>query len=390
VFNQLVSSCLRLLGRSVDHSVHSISGYAWGIAVIIAISGIMSGFSTTIFGLTERTALSNQFSIKSTNPAKSLSNEIIEKLNLGEFDSILPITRSWVNFTSNEGFVQAELVGTNLTSLFSLYLEANVIEGTLPRINQTPVECLQGFELRGYLQSSVNYLLLNENISGNCDLVGTIAGVAELQQVIILHISDYLQIVGKNVTEIGFNEVKIKVRRSILLTDLKESLSKLLGNDYQDIIIWKESQAEVFARVMFKEILSKLELLYLVIFFLVIVRLYHNITWFTITYERTFLIMRALGLSRERLFFIMMILGLIMGNIGFGIGVLIGLIIPPTVLSLLTAFFSLNFIVVPLLINNIVQLWSISMVIITVATLIPSWKISRISPSKISQLIKEK
>jgi ABC-type lipoprotein release transport system permease subunit len=381
---------LRLIGRSTDHSIHSISGYVWGIAVIIAISGIMTGFSTTIYGLTERTAINSQFSIKSINPEKSISNDIFEKLNIGEFDSVLPIARSWANFSTNEGSVQAELVGTNLTTIFFLYSEANVIEGTLPRINQTPVECLQGFELRGYLTSTINYSLLNENTTGNCDLVGTIAGVAELQQVIILHLSDYQLIVKNNITEIGFNEIKIKVRRSILLSDLEETVSKLLGTDYQDIIIWKESQAEVFARVMFKEILSKLELLYLVVFFLIIVRLYHNITWFTITYERTFLIMRALGLSRERLFFIMMTLGLILGNIGFGIGVLIGLIIPPTVLSLLTAVVSLNFIIVPISINIIVQLWIISMVIIITATIIPSWKISQITPSKISQLIREK
>ncbi|MFX1283444.1 MAG: FtsX-like permease family protein [Promethearchaeota archaeon] len=390
MFGQLTTLCLRLIGRSAKHSIHSIIGFALIVTIVITVSGIITGVSTSIYEITAQSTPSFQFSMRMIDSENKITNDIIETLYLGDFESVLPVVKTRANFSANGKLLQTELIGTNLTTLTSFYSWVYMLEGYVPHSNQTPIECIQGADIRGYFTSNITYTLLTENQSGACKIVGTITGVAELQQTIMVHINDFKTIIGESETDLGFSEVKIKVKESISLVDFEKILSDLLGNNYKDILVWKEQQPEIYTNTIFKEILAKLELLYIFLFVLVMIRLYHNITWFVITYERTFLIMRAIGLSRERLLLLMILLGLIVGNIGFFMGVLIGIILPPMVLSILTAVLNVRFVVTLAPISIIAPLWILSMIITTGATIIPSLKISRTSPSKISMLIKEK
>lgn len=381
---------LKLLGRSSDHTIRAIMGFAWIIAIIIATSGIITGFAVAIFGLTEQVGYSNRFTIKPIDPDKKMPNNIIERLSHGDFREVMPIARKIANFSANGKILQTHLIGTNLTTLTRLFAEQAIIEGRPPYINQTPLECLKGIEVKGYLTTNITYHIHNEAQLGNCEVVGVISGVAELQQAIIVNLEDFATMIGETQTELSYNEVKLQTETVLTLSEMKKTLSNILNEDYEEILVWNEQQADIFTGTLIRDISGKLELLYFVLLIIALLRLFHSISWFAITNERTFLILRTIGLSKERLFLLVIILGQIVGSIGFVLGLIIGYSLPPIVISVISTIFGISFLVTEFPITNIAPLWLVSTIITTMATIWPSFKVIRTPPSKISMLIKEK
>ncbi len=390
MFSHLTILFLKLLGCRSEHTIRSILGFAWIIAVIIATSGIITGFALSIFGLTEQLGYSNRFSIRPIDPDQEISREIVEKLYQGDFVEILPLAKRMANFSSKGMVLQTNLIGTNLTALTRLFTSSRIVEGRIPKTNQTPIECLQGMEVSGYLTSDISYLIHKENLYEMSDVVGTITGVAELQQTIMVDLEDFAKIIDESLTKLNYSEVKIKTKGTFTLKNVEKTLRELLNNKYREIMVWNEQQADVFSETLIKDIFSKLELLFIVLLIIALARLFHSISWFVTTFERTFLIMRAIGLSKEKLFVLMMILGQVVGNMGFVLGVIIGYSLPPLALSMLTTFFGVGFLVTEFPLTSIIPLWLVSVIITTLATIAPGLKMSSTPPAKISILINKR
>jgi ABC-type antimicrobial peptide transport system permease subunit len=342
-----------------------------------------------IFNLTEQAGYSNQFTLRSKNLDKKISKETVEKLNQGDFNLILPLAKEISTFSTPTTKLQTELVGANLTTLIALFKDSNIIEGKLPESHQTPLECIQGVEIRGYSMQNLTYTIQKGNLSGDCKVVGTVTGIAELQQSIIVNLDDFATITGDPLVNVSYSEIKIQTRRILSITEMKDKLAEILTDQYPEIIVWNEQQADIFLETLMSDILRNLELLYFVLLIIAFIRLFHFISWFTISQERIFLIMRALGMSRTRLFLLIVILGQIIGNIGLLLGVFVGYALPPIIIAILSTVFGIGFLVTEFPLPNIGSLWLISVIIIATATIIPSLRISNTPPAKISMLIRE-
>ncbi len=379
-----ITFALRLIGRNADHSINAATGFALIIAIIISTSGIIVGFSDTIFGLTEQLGYSNRFAIKPDSSHK-ITKETIEKLEQSVIGSILPLAKKNLNFSTREKTLQTDLIGTNLSLLGEIFTDMELFEGTLPNKSNTPMECLQGIEIRGYLIA--NELTQIELLNKSLNITGTLTGLAELQQTILIDLEHYATLLGQSLENLQYNETKINTEESLTMEEMRERLTKILGYDFS---VWNEQQADVFAKKLREDIYSKLEILFWVLLLIALIRLIHSISWFAIKYERTLLIMRAMGMSKTQLFVMIVLLGQVVGNIGFVLGVIIGYFSPPIILSFMTSILNVDFLVTEYPIFDLLPLWLASVIIVSIATIIPSIKITNTPPSKISMLIMQR
>ena len=376
-----ITFALRLIGRNVDHSINAATGFALIIAIIIATSGIITGFSATIFGLTEQAGYSNRFAIK-PKQSYNITVDTIEKLEQSGIGSILPLAKRNLNFSTREKTLQTDLVGTNLSLLGNIFDGMKLFEGTLPNKTNIPMECFQGIEIRGYLIAGE--LVRIESLNQTINITGTLTGLAELQQTIIIDLENYATLIGESLENLQYNEIKINTDASLTIKEMKARLTKILGSHFS---VWNEQQADVFAKKLQRDIESKLEILFAVLFIIALIRLFHSISWFAIKYERTLLIMRAMGMTKWQLFIMMLLLGQVVGNIGFVLGVIIGYFSPPIILSFMTSMLNVDFLVTEYPIVDLLPLWLASVIIVSIATVIPSIRIITTPPSKISMLI---
>ena len=83
---------IRIIGRSQKHSFRSIMGFALIISMMIATSGVISGFTAEIFGITQKAGNSPSIFIQSNNLNDGIPSELLNLLNHTNIDYVLPIT----------------------------------------------------------------------------------------------------------------------------------------------------------------------------------------------------------------------------------------------------------------------------------------------------------
>ncbi len=378
---------LRLIGRNAGHSLNTASAFALIIAIIISTFGIIDGFSTSISGLIVQAGYSNRFTIKPEDPEHTISNTTLERLYQENLGYVLPLAKKTTLFETQNISLQTDLVGTNVTGLNKIFIDMQLFDGRLPEKNKSIIECIKGFEVRGILEENelIN-ITLSENLFGSCYAIGTLSGIAELQQSIIVHLEDYATLVNKSLDNLEYNEIKIRTTESFTQSEIVKKLKRILGDE---LTIWNEQQADVFAEKLREDLYDKLILFFIILLIIALVRLFHSISWFVIEYERTLLIMRAIGMSRERLFIIIIMLGQIIGNLGFIFGGIIGYAVPSIIIGLMSGILAVDFLVTEYPLIGLIPLWLTSVVIITTAGIFASIQIIKTPPSKISMLVME-
>ncbi|MHA2365874.1 MAG: ABC transporter permease [Candidatus Hodarchaeales archaeon] len=391
-----ITFTLRLIGRDEKHSINTVIGFALIIALIIGSSGIITGFSKTIFGLTDQVGQSNRFAMKPNDAGNKINNEVLQVLieNSHKIGQILPLAKRRANFSSEGRTLETDLVGTNFTILESLFPDSVLTEGVFPNESNVPFECLEGSELRGFLGKQKPMYIQIENRLINSTIVGSMSGIGELQQVVLVEFTSFCNILNISYEELIYTEIKIRTDNLMNVDSLINLINDILQENgfesHDEYQIWNEQQAEEFSLSFINEIYNKLEIFFAVLFVIALIRLFHSISWFVIHYERSLLIMRSMGMTRKRLFSMMLLLGQVVGNIGFIFGITLGYGVPPIVISLMTNFLDVNFLVTEFPIEYVLGIWIIALLIITAATIIPSAKISNTPPSKISMLVKER
>ena len=377
---------LRLIGRNAGHSLNTVSAFALIIAIIISTFGIIDGFSGSISGLIVQAGYSNRFTITPKDPENTISNSTLARIYQEKLGHILPLVKMRTLFWTQNKSLQTDLVGTNITGLNKIFLNMKLFNGELPEKNKSTVECIKGIEVQSLGKNETVNINISENFIGTFYVTGTLSGIAELQQAYIVHLEDYATLVNESFHSLTYNEIKIRTSESFTQQEIEQKLTEILG---KELIIWNEQQADVFADKLREDLYEKLILFFIILLIIALVRLFHGISWFVIEYERTLLIMRAIGMSRERLFIMIIMLGQIIGNLGFIFGGIIGYAVPPIILALMTGTSGVDFLVTEYPLVSLIPLWLTSVLIIMIAGIFSSVRIVKTPPSKISVLIME-
>lgn len=380
---------IRLLGRSRKHTLQMIVGYAIIIAIIISTYSIISGFSTTIYGLTEQAGQSNRFIIRSQKDGSYLPVSLVNNLTKNEFLTVLPLAKSPC-FISNENFyIKTQLIGTNLSHLLDFY-HSSLEKGFLPVHNNSHIGGILGSEISDqFLYQTINCTIQgNIEISSKIAISGSMTRTDSFNQAILVHLEDYINILNKTIDSVDFIEIHIKTDRFISLNEFQEIITKIIPENLIEYSIWNEQQADVFTKTLLSDIFIRLNLLFIILLLIATIRLFHGITWYTMTYEQIYLVLRSIGMSKKSLFINIIILSQFVGNLAFIAGVFFGYSFSPLLVSVISVILNSSFFTTPISLLELVLLWFFSLVIITLASVYPSYRVSKIPPSKIASLIK--
>jgi ABC-type antimicrobial peptide transport system permease subunit len=278
-----------------------------------------------------------------------------------------------------------QIIGINISTLFNFYSRADLTGGYFPNSNSSPIECMIGSELQKFL-SSLDILVNHTSLgfSQHLFVSGILQNANEFSHTILLNLDDYLTVFNYSSDEFVFQRVKILLKNGAFLQDTINDLQSSLNDRFPNLIIKPEKQADIFTASMFADILEQLNFLFIVLFIIALIRVFHSISWFLSNYEREFLIMKACGLSTFQLYSLVGILALIIGNAGLFVGLSFGLITPSIIFTLLNLFFQSSYVIPdfsPLLIFTV---FILSNLIILAAATFPAVQLSFSKPNRLS------
>ncbi|MFX0016558.1 MAG: ABC transporter permease [Promethearchaeota archaeon] len=377
----LAKFALRIIGRSQKHSFRSIIGLALIISMMVATSGVISGLSVHIFGITKKAGESPSIYIQSKDPSEGIPAKVLELLNHTNINQILPVSEKIISLSSETESFNCYLVGTNVSEFMSYYSWAEVSAGRLPRSNTNFTECLVGKDLSTILGTSG--ITISKG-TGQLLVVGIIQNVKEFQNTVIIDIADYTKIFNQSLNQIKYQRIKISLKNGYFIKETINYLNTLLKDYLQTLTIKPEQQADIFTSNLFSDVMTQLNLLFGILFIITLIRTYHAISWFVQDYERDLLIMRSMGLSSSQLAFLIIFLAEVISNIGFLIGTLFGILIPSLIFTLIYIFSIGGFLVPEFNITVILTLFILSNIVTLVAVIFPVLYIIRKKPSTLS------
>jgi ABC-type antimicrobial peptide transport system permease subunit len=360
-------------------------GFALIISMMIASSGVISGFSAQIFGITEKAGGSPSIFIQTKNPSVGLHPELLTIINHTNIEQVLPIAERNRTVSSRKGVFNLLVVGVNISEFMEYYFKADVYFGRFPKSNASVTECLIGKDLQPIIGSSE--INLTDDLIGTrqqLSIIGLVQNVKEFQSAIIVEITDYPKIFNQNLTHYLYQRIKIRLKNSRFVDETLTFLTTLLKDYLPSLTIKPEQQADIFTASLFSDILYQLTILFGVFFIIALIRIFHAVSWFVRNYERDLLIMKSMGMSTSQMIFLIVVLAGIIGNTGFFIGLFFGILIPPLIFTILTLFFSISFIIPDFVIATILALLILSNLVILLAVLYPVIIITRKKPSNLS------
>lgn len=358
-------------------------GFVLIIAMIVGISGVISGFSTQLFGITEKVGESTSIFIQGKDPSYSIPSPLLDLINHSNVKQVLPVSERMISLSSGDIYFNCSVVGVNITEFMNYYSRAEVVAGRLPRVNVSVPECLLGKDLSTIIDSSeINLTNSSSDMEQQLIIVGLIQNAKEFQSTILVELIDYNKIFNQTLTQ--FQRIKLLLKNSRFMEETISSLKSLLKDYLHTIIIRPEQQADVFTSGLFSDIINQLNILFSVLFIIALIRVYHSISWFVLNYERDLLIMRSMGMSSSQLISLVMILAALIGNAGLIVGILFGLLVPSLIFTFLTLFFGGDFLIPTFTIPAILSLSIMSNIVIVIASLYPAVNISLKKPSALS------
>ena len=380
-----VTFIIRIIGRSKKHSFRSIMGFALIVAMIVAISGVISGFSTQIFGITEKVGESTSIFIQGKDPTYCIPSPLLDLINHTNIKQVLPISEKMISLSSENESFNCSVVGVNITEFMNYYSRAEVVAGRLPRVNASFPECLIGKDLSTIIGSSeINFTDSSIETEQQLIIVGLIQNVKEFQSAILVDIIDYSKIFNQSLTQNSYQRIKIRMKNGRFMEETISSLKTLLKDYLHYLIIKPEQQADVFTSGLFSDIIRQLNIFFSVLLIIALIRVFHAISWFILNYERDLLIMRSIGMSSSQLISLVMISAALIGNTGLVVGILFGILIPSLIFTILALFFSGDFLIPNFAMTTILSLSILSNLVIVVASLYPAVNISLKKPSTLS------
>ncbi len=353
--------------------------------MMIAASGVISGFSAEIFGITRKAGDSPSIFIQPNNQNEELSPEILTMINHTNIKHVLPVAERKILFSSINGSVSTIIVGINISKLMNYYSKADIYAGRSPLFNDNATECLIGKDIHHLTGSSkINLTDTTFKTEYQLNIVGLIKNVKEFQRAILIELKDYLMIFNESSTHNVYQRIKISLNNGRFVQETISELEIILKDFSQGLIIKPEQQTDIFTDSLFSDIINQLSLLFGVLFFIALIRIFHATSWFVRKYERDLLIMRAMGMSTIQVISLIVLLAEIIGNLGFCIGFFFGILIPSMIFTLLSIVFGGGLMIPEFDITTILLLIIFSNLVSVVAALYPAIVIAQKEPSTLS------
>ena len=92
--------------------------------------------------------------------------------------------------------------------------------------------------------------------------------------------TEYIEIFNQNSTQNSYQRIKIRLKNGRFVEETISSLKILLKDYMKTLTIKPEQQAYIFTTSLFSDIISKLNLLFGVLFIIALIRIFHSISWF--------------------------------------------------------------------------------------------------------------
>jgi ABC-type lipoprotein release transport system permease subunit len=358
-------------------------GLALIISMMIATSGVISGFSIRIFGITEKAGESTSLFIQSRTPGDGIPFHLPSLINHTNIEQVLPVAETSVSLLSDTGSSHLDVVGLNISEFLTFYSNAEIFAGRVPQLNGSNFECLLGIDVQSVVSSSEIDIV---NLSQNLNVVGLVQNVKEFQRAIIVELEDFSKLFNQKSVANIYSRIKIQLKNGRFADETIESLETLLKDYLSRLIIKREQQAHIFTESLFSDIISQLNLFYAVLLIIMLIRIFHAFSWFIQKYERDFLIMRSLGLSSFQLITLVIFLAGLIGNAGIFMGFLFGILIPSLIFTILALFYGGGLLIPEFVLSNIIPLLVLSNIVTLVAAIYPAISITQKSPSRLSLL----
>ena len=100
----------------------------------------------------------------------------------------------------------------------------------------------------------------------NLHVAGIVQNMKELQHTVILDITDYLRVFNSTLAIHGYQLIKILLKNGAFTHETITDLHTSMDNQFPNLIIRPEKQADIFTASMFSDILEQLNLLFVVLF----------------------------------------------------------------------------------------------------------------------------
>jgi len=375
-----------MLGRSQKHSIRSIMGFALIITMIVATSGVISGLSVQIFGITQKAGNSPSILITIREQSARFSDEVIPLLNHTNIKSILPFNEQGIALVSELGLIHSRLFAVNFTQLMDYYSNAELVVGRLPQNGAGLCESIVGLDFQQYI-SGVNFTLF-DSTSGfhfNITITGFMRNIGEMENAFIIDQTEFMKIYFPNSTSISFQKIKIRLKNGNFVHETISDLERALSILNLNINIIPEQQADIFTSSLFSDIISQLNILYFVLFIIALFRLYHSTLWFVRKYERDFLIMRTVGLSSYQLTSLIVFMTFFITNAGFFLGFYFGNLVSPLILAILALFFNSTYVIPEYNLLDILPLFILSNFTGLLAAFFPAIDLSKKALNSLAQ-----
>ncbi|OLS23728.1 MAG: hypothetical protein HeimC3_23710 [Candidatus Heimdallarchaeota archaeon LC_3] len=346
-FFHLIQISVRFLGRKPEKTLIFIRDISIPIILLISISAIITSFNSNIIFLSSLAGEDSYLSLREKednleNSLVPLELEELIKNNDQNILAILPINQKDTSILVTEPYqgrnisFQSQIIGTNLSKL-SLFWDNDLKEIKNINISSMQVnEVIIGEKLAEDLNIleenfPINLFIPirdNNNFYLNLLIVSILKGNTIYTHSLLVNNKVFISF--ESAFESHSNYLLIKVKEPSKIGVTKQKIMDFLDSEYENSnfqITSARGSSALLDDILF-EIVDKLRLFNMILIALVIIRLFQAVQWLTVHYELDMAYLKIIGQRKYEISLIMLIMGLIIGNLSLIIAIPISLLLP--------------------------------------------------------------
>ncbi|MFQ5977101.1 MAG: ABC transporter permease [Candidatus Heimdallarchaeota archaeon] len=388
----MLDFAVRLVGKESKHSAQAMMAVAIMIAMITSLFMLVSGVAGELFALTELAGTSSYLTILEEdddgNPKtyfeSKLPTTIIQDINHENLEGMLSQRVKVLQFlysmngsgTNNTLTQQCETLiwGMNLSQLLEFRPDATIPVGGVENISNT---LIAGQSL-GFLLNITQLpfrIQPMELESTTFWITGLIQGARPYDLDLLTSELDFLEFFPEETDSLSLVDIKLRDPQSADET-AKEIEATLEERGYHIVVRSQKQSQELMAKT-FEDLIEKFRYLETFLLIIVLLRIYHVTSWFVMEHWPEFKTLRSLGMTRNSLRITILQISFIVGNFGIFIGIILGAVLPFTLISMLALFFNETGMYPQIMLMHLLEIIVATNVAIFLGAAIPAWQASR-------------
>jgi hypothetical protein len=273
---------------------------------------------------------------------------------------------------SNEK-IQIEVYGLALYKIMDFYPRMYVEKGELPSSNISHEGMLGSQLIEKFIIKEpypINITIQTEKIL-SVNLTGKFRNAGRYTGAIVVSHEFFGLLFPRLSTHLSFIEVKL--RSGSENEKNAETIQTTLNKAGYNCKVTLERGQEKISTQILKDILAIFWTFSIVIFLVIALQMHYATKWIGLRFIEEFQLLRALGITRVDLIFILMIIAFLLGNLAFTIAVLIGLPLGTASLAVLTLFSGTTRFYAGVEISDLIILFALSNVFIILGSFYQAW-----------------